>query len=82
MSDAPQERARAVVRAYLALHDALNEAATEVPWPQPEEVITETSIGAKQEYALYNNLRERFTQHLKNDSYWNLVRILIGGDSD
>ena len=82
MSNTPQERARAIVKAYLALHDALRNAASEVPLPEPEEATTATHLGAKQEYALYNNLIERFVEHLKNDSYWNLTRIAIGGDND
>jgi hypothetical protein len=81
MTDA-QKRARAVVKAYLALHDELNTAAKGVPFPQPDEVATATNPGARQEYALYNNLRERFVEHLKNDTYWNLTRILIGGEDD
>lgn len=82
MSNTPQERARAVIKAYLALHDALRNAVSEVPLPGPEEDTTATHLGAKQEYALYNNLTERFVEHLKTDSYWNLTRIAIGGEDD
>jgi hypothetical protein len=75
-----QERARAVVRAYIALHAALYNAAEEVPLPYPGEALTAASAMSKQEFSLYNNLRERFTEHLKTDAYWNLIRIATGGE--
>lgn len=82
MSDTPQERARTVVKAYLALHDALRNAASEVTLQELEEATTATYLGPKHEYALYNNLLERYVEHLKTDAYWNLTRIAIGGEDE
>ena len=77
-----QERARTVVKAYLALHDALRNAVLEVPLPMPADPITAQDLVAQTEYSLYNNLLERFVGHLKTDAYWRLTGIAIGGEGE
>lgn len=78
MSDA-QNRARELLRAYVALHDALCAAASEVPEFSDDE-ISAASMAAKQEYSLYCGLRERFRRHLENDAYWHLMRIAAASE--
>jgi hypothetical protein len=78
MNQTPQERARAVVKAYLALNDALRDAASKAPLTDPKGAPTSTSA----EFSTYTNLRERFTEHLENDAYWKLLDIVIGGEDE